>query len=240
MEVKLHHNKAVEIKNLHYKYPDGTSALNGVDVVIEHGETVALLGPNGAGKSTFILHLNGILRGNGEVKILGLPINGRTLKEIRRRVGLVFQDPDDQLFCPNVFEDVAFGPINMGLSKEEIVTKVNKALASVEMEGFEKRPAHHLSFGQKKRVAIASVLSMEPDMLVLDEPTSNLDPRGKGKIIEILGSLPVTKVVITHNLDEATKLCKRAIVMDEGKIVADDAIEKILSNESMLKNHGLF
>jgi len=235
----LHHNKAVEIKNLNYKYPDGTMALNGVDIVIEHGETVAILGPNGAGKSTLILHLNGIIRGNGEVKIFGLPINGRTLKEIRRRVGLVFQDPDDQLFCPTVFEDVAFGPINMGFTKEEIIAKVNKALASVGMEGFDKRPAHHLSFGQKKRVAIATVLSMEPDMLVLDEPTSNLDPRGKGKIVKIIESLPVTKVVITHNLNEAAKLCKRAIIMDKGKIVADDAIEKVLSNESMLKNNGL-
>lgn len=235
----MHHNKAVEIRNLNYKYPDGTMALNGVDIVIEHGETVAILGPNGAGKSTLILHLNGIIRGNGEVKIFGLPINGRTLKEIRRRVGLVFQDPDDQLFCPTVFEDVAFGPINMGFTKEEIIAKVSKALASVGMEGFDKRPAHHLSFGQKKRVAIATVLSMEPDMLVLDEPTSNLDPRGKGKIVKIIESLPVTKVVITHNLNEAAKLCKRAIIMDKGKIVADDAIEKVLSNESMLKNNGL-
>jgi len=236
----LHHNKAVEIKNLNYKYPDGTMALSGIDLIIEHGETVAILGPNGAGKSTLILHLNGIIRGNGEVKIFGLPVNGRTLKEIRRRVGLVFQDPDDQLFCPTVFEDVAFGPVNMGFTKEEIIAKVNKALASVEMKGFDKRPAHHLSFGQKKRVAIATVLSMEPDMLVLDEPTSNLDPRGKGKIIKILKSFPVTKVVVTHNLDEAAKLCKRAIIMDEGKIVADDATEKILSNELILKKHGLF
>ena len=235
----MHHNKAVEIKNLHYKDPDGTMALDDINITLEHGESVALLGPNGAGKSTLILHLNGILRGNGEIKVFGLPVNKHTLKEIRRRVGLVFQDPDDQLFCPTVFEDVAFGPINMGLTKEEISTRVNKALASVELEGFGKRSAYHLSFGQKKRVAIATVLSMEPDMLVLDEPTSNLDPRGRGKIIKILNSLPVTKVVVTHNLNEAAKLCKKAIIMDKGRIVADEDIEKVLSNRPMLEAHGL-
>ncbi|MDO8885671.1 ABC transporter ATP-binding protein [Candidatus Oleimmundimicrobium sp.] len=235
----MHHNKAFEIKNLHYKYPDGTVALNNVNITVEHGESIALLGPNGAGKSTLILHLNGILRGDGEIKVFGLPINKYTLKEIRRRVGLVFQDPDDQLFCPTVFEDVAFGLVNMGLTEEKILMRTSKALASVGMEGFEKHSAYHLSFGQKKRVAIATVLSMEPDILVLDEPTSNLDPRGRGKIIKILDSLPVTKVVVTHNLNEAAKLCKRAIIIDEGKIVADDEIEKVLSNQSILETHGL-
>ncbi|MDI6799777.1 MAG: ABC transporter ATP-binding protein [Actinomycetota bacterium] len=235
----MHHNKAVEIRDLKYSYPDGTVALKGIDIDIEHGQSIALLGANGAGKSTFALHLNGSLKGDGRVMIFGLPIAKNNLMEIRRRVGLVFQDPDDQLFSSTVFDDVAFGPVNMGLSPNDVRKRVLAALSSVGMEGFEERPPYHLSFGQKKRVAIATALSMEPDMLVLDEPTSNLDPRGKGKIIEIIEGLPITKLIITHNLDEAKRLCERAVIMSGGKIVADGEASAILSDEPLLKKYEL-
>ncbi len=235
----MHHNKAAEIRGLKFSYPDGTPALSGIDFDIEHGESIALLGANGAGKSTLALHLNGSLRGEGQIMIFGLPIIKSNLKEIRRRVGLVFQDPDDQLFSQTVFDDVAFGPINMGLSQEDVGGRVASALAAVGMEGFEKKPPYHLSFGQKKRVAIATALSMEPDMLVLDEPTSNLDPRGKGKVLEIIKSLPITKLIITHNLDEASRLCERAVIMSGGKIVADGTSQAVLSDEPLLKKYEL-
>lgn len=235
----MHHNKAVEIKDLKFTYPDGTVALSGIDIDVEHGQSIALLGPNGAGKSTLALHLNGSLRGEGKIMIFGLPVLKKNLIEIRRRVGLVFQDPDDQLFSSTVFDDVAFGPINMGLSQQDVEARVERALKAVGMEGFEKRPPYHLSFGQKKRVAIATTLSMEPDFLILDEPTSNLDPRGKGKIIEIIADLPITKLIITHDLNEAAKLCGRAIIMKVGKIVADGEAKAILSDEPLLRGHEL-
>lgn len=235
----MHHHKALEIKDLHFSYPDGTKALNGIDLSVENGESVALLGPNGAGKSTLLLHLNAILQGNGEVRIFNLPIVAENIREIRRRVGVVFQDPDDQLFSPTVHDDIAFGPINMGLSKDEVNERVEKALAEVGMKGFEKKAAYHLSFGQKKRVATATVLSMEPDILALDEPSSNLDARGRRELLTILLGLPVTKIVITHDLLFVLELCERTVIMDDGKIVADGPIEELLSNEELLEAHGL-
>jgi len=238
-ETKMHHHKAIEIKNLYFSYPDGTRALNKINLSIENGESVALLGPNGAGKSTLLLHLNAILQGQGEIRIFNLPIVSENIREIRRRVGVVFQDPDDQLFCPTVFDDVAFGPINMGLSREEVNKRVKKALGEVGMKGFEEKAAYHLSFGQKKRVATATVLSMEPDILVLDEPSSNLDPKGRRELLSILVSIPVTKIVVTHDLLFAMELCDRAIIMDDGKIVADGSIDDILADEDVLDAHGL-
>ncbi len=235
----MKHHKAIEINDLYFAYPDGTQALRGINLAVESGESVALLGPNGAGKSTLLLHLNAILRGKGEIKIFGLPVREPNIKEIRRRVGVVFQDPDDQLFSPTVFDDVAFGPINMGLSKDEVERRVQNALDAVGMRGFEERAPFHLSLGQKKRIAIATVLSMEPDILVLDEPSSNLDPRGRRELLNILSALPVTKLVATHDLLFALELCERAVVLDNGQVVADGPIQEILADEQLLEEHGL-
>jgi cobalt/nickel transport system ATP-binding protein len=235
----MHHRKAIEIKNLEFAYPDGTLALSGIDLSVEEGESVGVVGPNGAGKSTLLLHLNGILQGQGEVNIFGLPVARDNLKEIRRRVGLVFQDPDDQLFSPTVFDDVAFGPINMGLPADEVRREVKRALSEVGMEGSEKRSAHHLSFGQQKRVSIATVLSMRPDLLVLDEPSSNLDPRARRELAELLQGLPVTKVVVTHDLPFVFEICERVIILERGKVAADGEVFSIFSNEVLLERHGL-
>ncbi|MGQ9476163.1 MAG: energy-coupling factor ABC transporter ATP-binding protein [Actinomycetota bacterium] len=235
----MRHRPAVEIRDLFYAYPDGTPALRGVDLLVEEGESVGIVGPNGAGKSTLLLHLNGILTGRGEVKIFGLPVIRENLREIRRRVGLVFQDPDDQLFSPTVFDDVAFGPLNMGLTREEVVEAVGRALREVGLAGLERKSAFHLSFGQKKRAAIATVLSMNPDLLVLDEPSSNLDPRARRELSELLQGMKVTKLVVTHDLPFVFENCERVVVMDAGKVVADGDVFAILSNEGLLKQHGL-
>ncbi len=235
----MHHYKALEIKNLHFTYPDGTKALKGINLSVENGESVALLGPNGAGKSTLLLHLNGILTGQGRLKVFDLPIVRENIREIRRRVGVVFQDPDDQLFSPTVYDDVAFGPMNMGLSRKEVNRRVEKALTQVGMRGFEKKAAYHLSFGQKKRVAAATVLSMEPDILALDEPSSNLDARGRRELLTILSALPVTKIVIAQDLLFVLELCERAVIIDNGKVVADEPIEKLMADEELLEAHGL-
>jgi len=231
--------KVVEIKNLSYTYPDGHKGLTGVDLVIRQSEKVAVIGPNGAGKSTLLLHLNGILRGNSTVKICGLTVGEKNLKEIRKKVGLVFQDPEDQLFSLNVFDDVAFGPINMGLTESDVKKHVTQALIWVNMAGYEERSPHHLSVGEKKRIAIATVLSLDPEILVIDEPTSNLDPRSKWSLVELLDSLPVTKIIATHDLELVRALCHRTVVMDEGKIVADGKTEDILNDIPLLKAHGL-
>jgi cobalt/nickel transport system ATP-binding protein len=235
----MHHRPAVEIRNLLYSYPDGTLALRGINMKIEEGESVGIVGPNGAGKSTLLLHLNGILSGKGDVRIFGLPVEKKNLQEIRRRVGLVFQDPDDQLFCPTVFDDVAFGPINMGLSKKEVALAVSKALRDVGVAGKERRSAHHLSYGQKKRVAIATVLSMRPDLLVLDEPSSNLDPRARRELSEFLQATRITKIIVTHDLPFVFENCDRVIILSAGRIVADGEAFDILSDEELLAENGL-
>jgi len=235
----MHHRPAVEIRDLHYAYPDGTVALRGVNLLVEEGESVGIVGPNGAGKSTLLLHLNGILTGRGEIRIFGLPVEKKNLQEIRRRVGLVFQDPDDQLFSPTVYDDVAFGPMNMGLSRQEVAAAVDRALREVGLAGLEKRSAYHLSFGQKKRAAIATVLSMNPDLLVLDEPSSNLDPRARREFSELLQGMRITKIVVTHDLPFVFENCERVVVMDGGKVVADGEVFSILSDEEILKAHGL-
>jgi len=235
----MHHKKAVEIKDLRYAYPDGTIALRGIDLTIEEGESVGIVGPNGAGKSTLLLHLNGILTGHGEVRIFDLPVEKKNLREIRRRVGLVFQDPDDQLFSPTVFDDVAFGPINMGLSQEEVEAAVSRALDDVGIAGMEKRSAYHLSYGQKKRASIATVLSMNPDLLVLDEPSSNLDPRARNEFSEFLQGMRITKILVTHDLPFVFENCDRVVIMSGGKIAADGEGFTILSDENLLSEHGL-
>jgi cobalt/nickel transport system ATP-binding protein len=232
-------DKVIEIKNLSYNYPDGHRGLNSVDLVVWPGDNVAVIGPNGAGKSTLLLHLNGILRGNSTVKICGLTVEEKNLKEIRKKVGLIFQDPEDQLFSLNVFDDVAFGPINMGLTESEVKQHVAQALEWVNMADYEQRSPHHLSVGEKKRIAIATVLSLDPEILVIDEPTSNLDPRSKWSLVELLNRLPITKIIATHDLELVRALCHRTMVMDEGKIAADGKTENILDDIPLLRAHGL-
>jgi cobalt/nickel transport system ATP-binding protein len=231
---------AIEITGLTYRYPDGTRALAGVDLAVAAGESVALLGPNGAGKSTLLLHLNGVLRPDtGTVAIHGVAISDETVRETRSRVGMVFQDPDDQLFMTTLADDVAFGPLNMGLSRGEVDRRVHEALHAVGLADEASRPAQHLSFGQRKRAAIATVLAMRPTVLVLDEPTSNLDPRARREMIGLLSSLAATKIVATHDMDLALRLCSRAVIMDEGAIVADGPAASIMSDAALVEAHGL-
>ncbi len=230
----------VEAGHLHFAYPDGLEALKGVDLVIARGEKVALIGPNGAGKSTLMLHLNGInTPSHGEVRIGGMKVERSTVKRVRAEVGLVFQDPDDQLFSPTVFEDVAFGPLHMGVPDEEIHRRVEAALAAVGMSGFERRLPHHLSLGQRKRVALATVLSMEPSVLVLDEPSAGLDPRGRRELIGLLRGLPQTLLVSTHDMRLVADVFPRVIVMDDGRVVADGPTASVLADSTLLEAHGL-
>ncbi len=213
---------ALDVRGLLFAYPDGTQALFGIDLTIGTGERVAVLGPNGAGKTTLVLHLNGIhLPQQGSVDVGGISVSKANLKEIRRRVGIVFQDPDDQLFMPTVRQDVAFGPANIGLTGDELEERVSSALEAVGMEEFVDRAPHHLSFGQRRRVAVATVLAMRPEILVLDEPSSNLDPAGRRELADILRSLDITMLMVTHDLPYALELCPRALVMNHGSIVGD-------------------
>ncbi len=233
----MHHT--IELHDLSFRYPDGTQALRGVSFTIQPGEKVALVGPNGAGKSTLMLHLNGILRGQGQAKVAGLPVEDRNLGRVRAAVGLVFQDPDDQLFSPTVFEDVAFGPLYMGLPEAEVRERTARALAAVAMPGYSKRVSHHLSLGEKKRIAIATVLSMQPEILVLDEPSAGLDPRSRRGLIHLLQELPQTMLVSTHDLRLVAEVASRTLVMDGGRIVADGPTAKLLQDQVLLESHGL-
>ncbi|WP_461008655.1 energy-coupling factor ABC transporter ATP-binding protein [Streptomyces capparidis] len=231
---------SLQVRDLAYAYPDGHQALFGVNLVVERGDRVALLGPNGAGKTTLVLHLNGILTaGRGTVRVAGLPVEKAHLKEIRRRVGIVFQDPDDQLFMPTVREDVAFGPATLGLRGEELAARVERALEQVGMAGHADRPPHHLSFGQRRRVAVATVLAMEPEILVLDEPSSNLDPAGRRELADVLRSLDVTVLMVTHDLPYALELCPRSVVLSGGVIAADGRTRDLLCDEALMREHRL-
>jgi cobalt transport protein ATP-binding subunit len=231
---------AVELEHVHFRYPDGFEALKGITLRVAPGERVALVGPNGAGKSTLLLHLNGThAASHGVVRIDGTPVDRRTLRVIRARVGLVFQDPDDQLFSPTVFDDVAFGPLHAGHTDDEIHERVERALASVGMTGFERRVPHRMSLGQRKRVALATVLSMDPSVLVFDEPSAGLDPRGRRELIRLLGSLDQTLLVSTHDMRLVAEVFPRTIVMDDGVVVADGSTASILADEALLEAHGL-
>jgi cobalt/nickel transport system ATP-binding protein len=229
----------VKVENLHFSYPDGHVALRGVSMNLCPGDKVALVGPNGAGKSTLMLHLNGILGGQGVVEVGGMPLKRDNLPVIRAMVGVVFQNPDDQLFSPTVFEDVAFGPLHMGLPEDEVIARVDAALEAVRMSSYRDRLSHHLSVGEKKRIAIATVLSMEPKILILDEPSAGLDPRARRTLINLLRDLPITMLVSTHDMKLVQELFPRTIVMDDGRIVADGRTADILENESLLNKHGL-
>jgi energy-coupling factor transporter ATP-binding protein EcfA2 len=259
---------AVLVRGLDYRYPDGRHALRGVDLAVEAGESVALVGPNGAGKSTLLLHLNGLLPGRGRgrgsatvgadghhhglaplerrpnkgevaVWVDGLPVDDANASEVRRRVGLLFQDPDDQLFSTTVIEDVAFGPLNLGLSRAEARRVAAECLARVDLADASDRPPHHLSFGERKRVCLAGVLACRPSVLALDEPTANLDPRGRRRFIDLIRGLPAAKLIATHDLEMVLALCSRVILLDAGRVAADGPTREVLGDGALLEAHGL-
>lgn len=249
---------AVRVRDLMYRYPDGRQALRGVDLTIMPGETVALVGPNGAGKSTFLLHLNGLLPGAAKAQpvhshgdsrashagasavwIDGLEVNAKNAPEVRRRVGLLFQDPDDQLFSTSVIEDVAFGPLNLGMGRAEARRLALECLSRVDLEDAADRAPHHLSFGERKRVCLAGVLACNPSVLVLDEPTANLDPRGRRRFMALIRGLSATKLIATHDLEMVLELCNRTILLDAGRVVANGLSRNILGDPNLLEAHGL-
>ncbi len=231
---------AIEVENVLFNYPDGHEVLKGVTCTIKPGEKVALIGPNGAGKSTFMSLLNGVaLATEGTVKIEGLEVTKHNLSTIRKKVGIVFQDPDDQLFCPTVFDDVAFGPLNLGLPRDKIEQRVCEALDTVGLNGFEERSSFHLSFGERKRLALATVLSYQPDILVFDEPSTNMDPLNRRKLIDWLAKSDKTILLCTHDLDIALDVCDRCLVLTEGHFVADGPTSDILYNRHLLEENHL-
>jgi len=231
---------AIEARQLAYDYPTGQPALCGIDLRIEHGERVALLGPNGAGKTTLMLHLNGLLHGRGELEVAGVRVNrDADLVGLRARVGLVFQDPDDQLFMPTVEEDVGFGPLNMGLEPAEVQARIDAALARVRMEEAAKRAPYQLSMGERRRVAIATVLAMHPSLLVLDEPSANLDPRARRELMEVLERVEHTMLVTTHDLPFAAEMCERTVILAKGMVVADGPTDALLADEALLATNDL-
>jgi energy-coupling factor transporter ATP-binding protein EcfA2 len=234
---------ALEVRDLRFQYHDGKAALQGISFSVTEGESLAIIGPNGAGKSTLLLHLNGVLPerfgSSPAVFVFGRPVSPENLPEIHRTVGLLFQDPDDQLFCATVYEDVAFGPEQFGHSKEQVQSVVRQALERVGLAGFENRSPHHLSGGERQRVCLAGVLACSPRILVLDEPTSDLDPRGKRELKRLLQSLPTTKIIASHDLEMVVELCPRTLLLDAGKVVADGPTLQLLSDEPLMLAHGM-
>ena len=231
---------AVRITRLNYTYPDGTKALEGIDLDVRCGERIAVVGPSGAGKSTLLLHLNGILPGNGAVRVMGMSMEPSNLRQIRKQVGLLFQDPNDQLFCPTVFEDVAFGPLNLGVPQDDIPRRVEKALLDSGLDySIRSRPSHHLSLGERRRVSLATVLAMEPAILGMDEPTSNLDPRNRRHLIEVISGLKATLIIATHDLELVLDVCPRTVLMDHGRTWADGETRSMLADSELMERHGL-
>jgi len=229
----------LDIQGLAYTYADGTPALRGVDLAVAEGEKVGLVGPNGSGKSTLLMCVSGLFIGKGTVRVEGVELTSSRVKAIRGRVGLVFQSPDDQLFMPTLADDLAFGPVNLGLSDAQVQQRVSEAASQMSLTAMLDRPPHHLSMGQKRNAAIASVLAMQPVLLLMDEPSSNLDPRSRRRLIEVLASLDATMVIAAHDLALVGRLCRRVMVIDEGRIVADGATTEILGNATLMKEHGL-
>jgi energy-coupling factor transporter ATP-binding protein EcfA2 len=250
---------AVRVCGLEYRYPDGRHALRGVELTVGRGEAVALVGPNGAGKSTLLLHLNGLLPGRGQAPVAhghglaprdgagrrpavwvdGLEVNAANAPAVRRKVGLLFQDPDDQLFSTSALDDVAFGPLNLGMTRAEARRVAAECLARVELADAADRPPHHLSFGERKRVCLAGVLACRPSVLALDEPTANLDPRGRRRFIELIRGLPAAKLIATHDLEMALALCDRVVLLDAGRVAAEGPARDVLGDAELLEAHGL-
>ena len=230
---------ALVVRDLSYHYPDKTPGIKGISFQVREFEKVAIVGPNGSGKSTLLTLLNGVRRGKGEITIFGLPIEDKNLTEIKKIVGLVFQNPDDQLFCPTIFEDIAFGPLNLGLSTEEVRSRVEIALESVGLASYGNRSSFHLSYGERKLASIATVLSMDPQIIAFDEPTSNLDLAHRRKIINWLKQNNKTILLTTHDLDMAMETCERVILLNSGKIVADGDVNHILRDKELLEKNEL-
>ncbi len=236
-------NHAIQIEHLSFSYPDGRQALHDVSLAVRSGEKLAVVGPNGAGKSTLLLHLNGTLRvgtqDGDRVRVGGLTVGDKTVQAVRAKVGLIFQDPDDQLFSPTVFEDVAFGPLHMGLPEDEVRERVARALAAVGMTGHEEHMPHHLSLGERKRIAIATVLAMDPEILVLDEPSAGLDPRARRNLIALLSELPQTMLVASHDMRLVWDLCPRSVILDGGRLVVEGPTPRLLQDQALMERHGL-
>lgn len=231
--------KAIEIENFSYHYPDGTAALSDITLSIEHGQKVVLIGPNGAGKSTLLLAMAGFIKGKGKVLIDGLEINRKNLKKIRTFLGSCLENPDDQLFMPTLFDDIAFGPLNMGLTPEQVKTRVADALQTVGLAEMADKAPHHLSAGQKRAAAIATILAMEPKIITLDEPDGSLDPRNRNNLIKLLGGLSQTLIIATCNMNFAAALADRAVLLDKGRIIADGNAKEIMSDSKLMTEHGL-
>ena len=231
--------KSVEIRNFCFGYSDAPDALADIDLTIDHGSKVALIGPNGAGKSTLLLAMSVFVEGKGQIIIDGIEASRKNAKDIRRSIGSVLQNPDEQLFMPTLFDDVAFGPMNMDLTHDEVVQRATDALEKVGLAGMEKRPPHHLSAGQKRAAAIATILSMAPSIITMDEPDTNLDPRSRNNLVSLLKSLDQTLIIATCNMNFAATLCERAVLMDEGTIIADGNAKEIMSDSLLMERHGL-
>ncbi len=229
----------LELQNVRYRWPTGTEALRGVTFSVQAGERVGLVGPNGAGKSTLLLAMAGFVAADGKIRVAGHRLARGTARDVRRHLGLVFQDPDDQLFMPRVGDDVAFGPVTMGLDAKDVEDRVAESLSAVGLEGCEDRAPYHLSVGEKRRAALATVLAMRPQIMALDEPSANLDPRGRRMLIELLPRLSNTLLLVGHDLDMILEVCRRTLVMDAGRIVEDGPSHELLSNRDLLESHGL-
>jgi len=229
----------IEAKGLHYRYPDGTVGLDGASFSIDEGETFGIVGPNGAGKTTLLLSLCGLIYPRGALRIMGKEFTKRNALELRKNIGLLFHNPDDQLFMPTVFEDVAFGPKNLGLQKGQIAQSVKEALEEVDLSGFGNRSSHHLSFGEKKRVALATILAMKPKILLLDEPTSNLDPRSRHHFIDILNKIESTKIIAGHDLETVLAVSEKVLIINEGRVVKEGITENIFRDEPLMIENGL-
>jgi len=233
--------KIIQIEDLNYSYPDGNKALEGIKLDVQEGESLGVIGPNGAGKTTLLLHFNGLLNGNNtaRIEVLDLKVNNQNLRNIRKAVGFVFQDPQDQLFMPTVYEDVSFGPVNLGWDKDKVKENTQQALEEVTLSEKAGHLSHHLSLGEKKRVSIATVLSMKPEILILDEPSANLDPAARRHLIDLLKRLSVTKIIAGHDLELILELCNRVVVLDKGRVVADGETRAILGNTLLMNQHSL-
>lgn len=231
--------EVIKVKNLSFSYQEGDFRLKNISFKIYEKETVGIIGPNGSGKTTFILNLVGILKGEGEIDVFNMPLNRKNLKEIRKKMQIVFQNPDDQLFSSTVFDDISFGPLNLGLGEEEVIKRVDDALKKIEMIEFKDRVPFHLSFGEKKKISIATVLSMNPEIIIFDEPTQGLDPRSRKGVIEIIKRIDGTKIIISHDLEMIREICSRLILLNNGELIASGEKDKILSNKKLLEDNGL-